>query len=284
MEGDERPTGDMAGSRSSAATTKPTLRISGIPDENPTGLQRKYKPMVDYLSKALGAQIKYIPVTDYGAAVQALIAGHLDFVWLGGFTHVQARNMTEVVPLVMRDIDRQFQSVFIANIASGIESVDEIKARKMAFGSKSSTSGRLMPSYFLLTHFNIDPAKDLDGEPVFSGAHDATVKLVESGRVDAGALNKEVWDRLIAEGKVDEAKVKVIWTTPGYVDYVWTARKTVPVELRDKFADALLSLDVHNSEHKAVLDLQGASKFVPAQSSDFDQIEEVARKLELLKE
>jgi phosphonate transport system substrate-binding protein len=262
----------------------PTLRISGIPDENPTGLQRKQAPMVEYLSKALGAQIKYIPVTDYGAAVQALSAGQLDFVWLGGFTHVQARTMTEVVPLAMRDIDREFQSVFIANVASGITSMEDLKGKKIAFGSKSSTSGRLMPSHFLLSQFNIDPSKDFGGEPVFSGAHDATVKFVESGKVDAGALNKEVWERMVAEGNVDESKVKLIWTTPGYVDYVWTSRTAVPEELRKKFTDAFLSLDPSNPEHQTVLELQGAKKFVPAQPSDFDQIEEISRKLGLLKE
>lgn len=262
---------------------KPTIRISGIPDENPTGLQRKYAPMVNYLANTLEANVEYVPVTDYGAAVQALVAGQVDFVWLGGFTHVQARNLGEVVPLTMRDIDREFKSVFIANVASGVEKIEDSKGKKMAFGSKSSTSGRLMPAHFLMTEFNIDPTADFDGEPVFSGAHDATVKFVESGKVDVGALNKEVWDRMVSEGKVDESKVKVIWTTPGYVDYVWTARTAVDEGLRKKFTDAFLALDESNPEHKAVLELQGAKKFVPASSADFDAIEQVALKLELLK-
>ncbi len=269
--------------KSDKSSDKQTIRISGIPDENPTDLQRKFGPMVDFLEKALDAKVTYVPVTDYGAAVQALVAGQLDFVWLGGFTHVQSRNMAQVEPLVMRDIDREFKSVFIASAESGIEKVEDIKGKKMAFGSKSSTSGRLMPSHFLMEQFKIDPSKDFDGAPVFSGAHDATVKFVESGKVNAGALNKEVWDRMVRENKVDTAKVKVIWTTPGYVDYVWTARSAVPEDLRKRFKDAFLSLKVDDAGNKVVLDLQGARKFVPASKTDFDAIEKVALKLGLLK-
>lgn len=259
------------------------IRVTGIPDENPTELQRKSQPMVDYLSKALGSQVTYVPVTDYSAAVQALAAGQVDFAWLGGFTHVQSRNLGKVVPLVMRDIDREFKSVFIAHVDAGASSVADLKGKSFAFGSKSSTSGHLMPRHFLLTEHGIDPAADFEGKPVFSGAHDATAKIVESGRVAGGALNKQVWDRLVKEGKVDTAKVKVIWTTPGYVDYVWTAREAVNADIRQKFTAAFLALDSANPTHRTVLALQGAEKFVPASPTDFDAIEAVAKKTGLLK-
>jgi phosphonate transport system substrate-binding protein len=259
------------------------IRITGIPDENPTELQRKYQPMVDFLEKSLGAKVTYVPVTDYGAAVAALVAGRIDFAWLGGFTHVQARTQAKVVPLTMRDIDREFKSVFVASTASGITRVGEVKGKSFAFGSKSSTSGHLMPRHFLTTEFSIDAAKDFAGSPVFSGAHDATAKIVESGKVDAGALNKQVWDRMVKEGKVDTEKVKVIWTTPGYVDYVWTARTEIDEALRTKFKEAFMGLNAANPEHKKVLDLQGANTFVGAAPADFDAIESVAKSTGLLK-
>ena len=179
------------------------VRVTGIPDENPTELQRKYEPMVKYLEQKLGTKVEYVPVTDYGAAVQALSAGKVDFAWLGGFTHVQARVMTGAVPLCQRDIDRDFKSVFIANSKSGIASMADMKGKTFAFGSKSSTSGHLMPRHFLITEHKIDPDKDFKGPPLYSEAHDATVKLVESGKVAAGALNVEVWERMNKEGKVD---------------------------------------------------------------------------------
>ncbi len=262
---------------------KKKIRVTGIPDENPTELQRKYAPMVQYLEKTLGAEVEYIPVTDYGAAVQALSAGKMDFAWLGGFTHVQARILDGALPLCMRDIDREFKSVFIAHADSGVASPADLKGKTFAFGSKSSTSGHLMPRHYLTTEFKIDAAKDFEGKAVYSGAHDATAKMVESGKVAAGALNAQVWERLLAEEKVDTKKVSVIWTTPGYVDYVWTARKGVDAELQAAFTKAFLDLDASNPDHKAVLDLQGAKeKFVPASSADFDAIEAVGRSTGLI--
>lgn len=261
--------------------TKP-IRVTAIPDENPTELHRKFAPMVAFLEKTLSREVHYVPVTDYGAAVQALIAGHVDFAWLGGFTHVQARNLTKVTPLCMRAIDRKFQSVFIAHRNSGIETMADIKGKKVAFGAKSSTSGHLMPRHFLSTNFNINTAKDFAGEPVFSGAHDATAKIVESGRVHVGVLNAQVWNRLVATKRINTDKVRVIWTTPPYVDYVWTARDSVSENLRHKFSSAFIALDHDKPNDRQILNLQGAKKFVGARARDFDAIERVARTLGML--
>lgn len=259
------------------------IRVTGIPDENPTELARKNQPMVDYLEKKLGKKVTYVPVTDYGAAVSALSAGKIDFAWLGGFTFVQARHLAGAEPLAMRDIDRKFKSVFIANTTSGIEKPEDFKGKTFAFGSKSSTSGHLMPRHYLLSLLAINPEKDFASLPVYSGAHDATVKLVESGKIQGGALNIEVWNRMLADKKFDDKKVKLVWTSPEYVDYVWAARKGLSPELVAKFKDAFLNLDPNVPEQKAVLDLQGAKVFVAANQSDFDSIEKVARDTGLLK-
>jgi phosphonate transport system substrate-binding protein len=259
------------------------VRVTAIPDENPTELVRKFQPMADYLEQKLGTEVKYVPVTDYGAAVQALAADQVDFAWLGGFTFVQAKVLAGGIPLVMRTIDREFKSVFISGADSGVTKLEDLKGKSFAFGSKSSTSGHLMPRHFLTTVAKIDPDKDFDGLPLFSGAHDATAKLVESGKVAAGVLNIEVWERMVEEKKVDTEKVKVFWTTPPYVDYVWAARGGVPEEQREKFRQAFLELDASKPEHRAVLELQGATKFVAASPKDFEAVEAIARSTGLLK-
>lgn len=273
----------LSGLTSVAAHAEDVIRISGIPDENPTELSRKYQPMVDYLQKHLGVKVVYVPVIDYGAAVSALGAGKIDFAWLGGFTFVQAKVMSGAKPVVMRDIDREFHSVFIAHTASGISKPEDMRGKSFAFGNKSSTSGHLFPRHFLDTQFHINADKDFAGAPIYSGAHDATVKMVESGKVQSGALNIEVWERMSAGDKFDKTKVKAIWTTPAFVDYVWTARKDLPAATVDKFAKAFLALNAAKAEDKAVLDLQGAKKFVPANPADFDVIEKVGRSTGLLK-
>lgn len=273
----------MASLLTLAAHAEDVIRVSGIPDENPTELSRKYQPLVDHLQKHLGVKVVYVPVIDYGAAVSALTAGKVDFAWLGGFTFVQAKVMAGAKPVVMRDIDREFHSVFIANTATGITKPEDMRGKSFAFGSKSSTSGHLFPRHFLSTSFNIDADKDFAGAPIYSGAHDATVKMVESGKVQVGALNMEVWNRMSANDKFDKTKVKVIWTSPPFVDYVWTARKDLPATTVQKFANAFLTLDASKPEEKAILDLQGAKKFVPAKVEDFAVIEQIGRSTGLLK-
>lgn len=280
----DAPTEKAAASGSGKATPAlKIIRVTAIPDENPTELQRKYKPLVDHLEKALGAKVKYVPVTDYGAAVSALTAGKIDFAWLGAFTHVQARHQAKVVPLCMRAIDREFKSVFIASADADIDKMEDLKGKKFAFGSKSSTSGHLMPRHFLIADYKFDPDTDFDGPPLFSGSHDATIKMVESGKVHAGAANILVWERLLRTEKIDTAKVKVVWTTPGYVDYIWTAREAVPEEIRNKFRDSFLNLDASKPADAKVLALQDAKKFVAASPADFEAVEKVAISTGLLK-
>lgn len=184
---------------------------------------------------------------------------------------------------MMRAIDRNFKSVFVAHAGSGIKSLKEIRGKTFAFGSKSSTSGHLMPRHFLQKQHQLDPAKDFKGTPVFSGAHDATAKMVESGKVAAGVLNFEVWKRMLRKKQVDPTKLKVLWITPGYVDYVWTARAAVPKALRKRFAAAFLQLDPKRPKDREILQLQGAKRFVAAAKTDFDAIEQVARSTGLLK-
>lgn len=260
------------------------LRVSAIPDEAPTELLRKFEPLGAYLQKELGIPVQFTPVTDYAASVEALAAGKIDMVWYGGFTHVQARRRTKgtAYAIVMRDADLQFRSKFITRADAAISKLEELKGKTFTFGSVSSTSGHLMPRYFLQQQ-GLVPERDFS-KVSFSGAHDATAKWVETGKVDAGALNESVWNKLVEEGKVDTSKVKVFWTTPPYVDYNWTVRGELDRELVSRIARAFLNLDASNPEHQKILELQRARRYVLAQEADFSGIEEAAQAAGLLKE
>jgi phosphonate transport system substrate-binding protein len=191
------------------------LRVSAIPDEAPTELVRKFEPLGAYLEKKIGMKIQFVPVTDYAAVVEGLAAKKLDMAWLGGFTFVQARLRTgNAIPIAQRAEDEKFTSRFITSTSSGIDKLEDLKGRTFAFGSPSSTSGSLMPRYFLLKA-GIDPERDMK-RIAYSGAHDATAAFVEAGRVDAGVLNASVWEKLVESKKVDTTKVKVFATTPPF--------------------------------------------------------------------
>jgi phosphonate transport system substrate-binding protein len=273
----------LFGAPSASPAYRPdTLRVSAIPDEAPTELLRKFRPLGEYLQKRLDMKVEFTPVADYAATVEALAAKTLDLVWYGGFTHVQARlRIGNVVPLVMRNEDLTFKSYFIAGAGTGIKSLADLKGKTFTFGSVSSTSGSLMPRYFLLKA-GLNPERDF-ARVAYSGAHDATARAVEGGRVDAGVLNYTVWGKLVAEGKVDTAKVKVFWTTPEYADYNWTVRGDLDDDLKKRIADAFLALDPKNPEHRAILDLQRASGYVRGVPLLFDGIEQAARDAGLLK-
>ncbi len=258
------------------------LRISAIPDEAPSELIRKFKPLAEYLEKALGMEVKFIPLVDYAATVEALAAGKLDLVWYGGFTHVQARLRTRggVRPLVMRIRDARFKSKFIARKGSGIKTLQDLKGKTFSFGSVSSTSGHLMPRFFL-KKAGLYPEQDFK-KFSFSGAHDATAKWVEAGKVDAGALNEAVWERLVRDKKIDTGKVGAFYTTPGYVDYNWTIRGGLDRRLMSKLTQAFLRLDPKDPKDKEILDLQRAKGYVLALPEDFNGIEAAAREAGLL--
>ena len=269
-------------SASGLALAQQVLRVSAIPDEAPTELQRKFKPLGAYLEKKLGMKVEFTPVTDYAASVEGLINNKLDMVWFGGFTFVQAnaRSKGQVVPLVQREEDEKFKSVFITTNPA-ITKLEDLKGKTFTFGSESSTSGHLMPRSYLLAA-KINPDTDLK-RIAFSGAHDATVAAVSGGKVDAGALNISVWEKLVSQNKVDTKQVRVFFTTPGYFDYNWSVRADMPAELRKKISDAFLSLDPANPQDKEILDLQRATRFIPTKADNYKAIEAAAHNAGLLK-
>ncbi len=257
------------------------LRVTAIPDESPTELARKAAPLVKYLEGKLAMKVEFTPVTDYAASVEALVNKKVDLAWFGGFTFVQAhvRSGGKVLPLVQREEDEKFKSVFITS-EPGINSLADLKGKDVSFGSQSSTSGHLMPRSFLLAA-GVNPDKDFK-RVAYSGAHDATIAAVASGKVQAGALNISVWDKFVADKKVDPAKVRVFYTTPPYYDYNWTVHADMPAALREKLTQAFLTLSRDTAEGKEILDLQRATRFVPSKVDNYKGIETAARSAGLL--
>jgi phosphonate transport system substrate-binding protein len=283
---------DSPASGGASAAAPAPLVVSAIPDQDPQELQRLYGSVAGYLEQRLDLPVEYVPVTDYNAAVSLFRTGDLDLVWFGGLTGVQARLQTPGARVIaQRDIDADFHSVFIVNASTGlepgddVEDLDALRGLRFTFGSESSTSGRLMPQYFL------DQAgvaeDDFAGAPGFSGSHDKTIDLVESGSFEAGVLNEQVWRSRVAAGDVDQDRVKLFLRSPGYHDYHWilgpSAVERYGEDLPDTVRAALLDLSPDDEQGAQVLDLFGAASFIPAEASDYDQIEQVAHDLGLVR-
>jgi len=265
------------------------LRISAIPDQKPEKLNRLYGLVANELSKQLKVQVRYVPVTDYAAAVSAFRTGDLDLVWFGGLTGVQARlQKPGARVLAQRDIDASFHTIFIANARSGIKPItsvqglNQLKGKRFTFGSESSTSGRLMPQYFL-SQAGVKLNDFAGGAPGFSGSHDATIALVQSGAYDAGAVNEQVWRASLHDGKANRNKVMAIWKTPGYPDYHWIAQgnldKRFGAGFTNRLQNAILSWRPQDPEQKQILSLFGAQQFTTATPAAYTRIEQVGRQI-----
>jgi phosphonate transport system substrate-binding protein len=264
------------------AQAQQVLRITTIPEEVATEQVRKFTPLASYLEKRLGVKVEFTPVSDYPAAVEALVNKKVDVVWFGGFTYVQAqiRSGGKIVPIAQREEDTRFQSVFISKTNSGIKTLADMKGKQVSFGSQSSTSGHLMPRSFLL-QAKIDPDTDFK-RVAYSGAHDATIASVVSGKVDAAALDITVWRKFVNENKVDTKAVDVFYTTPPYFNYNWSVHADMPVDLRNRLQKALLDLDMSSAEGKEILTLNRASRYIGTQPDNYKGIEAAARSAGLL--
>jgi len=246
--------------------TEAPLRVSMIPTTDPSKMLRDAQPLVARLEQATGRKVTLTIPQNYAAAVEAMVLGQVDLAHFGGLTFVQANVRSGAVPLVQRQRDRDFHSRFIT-ARDDVRSLKDLTGRRFAFGDVNSTSGHLMPAYFMRKE-GVDLA--VIEQAIYTGGHDATALAVSEGRVDAGALDEAVWDRLLEEGKIDGSKVRVFWTTPPFVDYVWAVRKDLNPALAKKLTQVFLALDPARPEDQPILELLSAKCQPRSHSYDCD--------------
>lgn len=269
------------------APSPAAITFTAIPDQNTTELQEKLQPLADHLSRQLGVPVVYVPVRDYQASVELFRNGDVLLAWFGGLTGVQAR---QAVPgaraIAQGEEDPRYFSYFIAHRDTGLEPSEEfpnaIAGLRFTFGSESSTSGRLMPEYFIRQSTGVSPEELFQGPVGFSGSHDKTAELVESGQYQVGVLNFKVYDRRVAEGRTDPEVARVIWKTPTYADYNWTAHPLLEQTFGEGFTarlqEALVSID-----DPALLSALPRTRLIEASNEDFESIREVALELGMLR-
>ncbi len=268
------------------AQGKPAFVFTAIPDQDETRLVERFTRVAEYLQGKLGTPVKYLPVKSYPAAVTAFTNGQVQLAWFGGFTGVQARKRvpgSEAIAQGAEDV--AFKSYFIANAKTGLKKADGfpkgIAGKSFTFGSRASTSGRLMPEYFIRKQFSGRGPDEIFSRVGFSGDHSRTIQLVQSGAYEVGALDFTVWDLDNKAGKIDPKQVSVIWTSPTFPDYQWTVRgdveKVYGAGFKEKLRAAILSID-----DPAILKQFARSKFIPAKNSDYAPIEEVGKATNLL--
>ncbi len=263
----------------------PTLYIGGIPDQDTSLLVRRFDGLAGYLSARLDVPVEYKPSIDYAAVVTAFANEDLHLAWFGALTGAQARSQTPGARAIAhRPVDAEFESVYIVQSDLPASELPDVAGLTFTFGSVNSTSGHLMPRHFL-TQAGIDPDSDLNGLPNFSGSHDTTWKLVESGSFQAGALSKTVWESAVSESRVDTSKVRQLALTPTYFNYNWSVRGDLDQSFGDGFTDRLQEalLTIHTDSSQAdLLEAFRTDSFIATRNENYAAIESVARSLGML--
>jgi len=265
----------------------PVLRYSAIPDQNTTELVQRFAPLTAYLSEQLGVPVEYVPSRDYQASVEMFRNGDIHLAWFGGLTGVQARAAVEGAHAIAQGLaDPEYYSYFIAHESTGLERSDEFPAAiadlTFTFGSESSTSGRLMPEYFIKENTGKTPAEFFAKPFGFSGSHDKTAELVEAGRFQVGALSYKLYDKRVASGELDPEVCKVIWKTPFYADYNFTAHPALETVFGAGFTSKLRDVLI-GIEDEELLSALPRKKLIPARDEEFEGIAAVARQLEMIR-
>jgi phosphonate transport system substrate-binding protein len=266
----------LAGAGSAAAADKP-IRIGMIPDAGATQVSVEEKvPLRNYLEKALARPVQLVIPTNYNATVEGLGNSSLDVAYLGGLTYVKAHAQYGAIPLVQRKADREFHSLFITQAGSPIKGLADLKGKNFAFGDIVSTSGHLMP-YLAMKKAGIDPDKDIKFR--YTGSHAATVKAVETGAADAGASDETVYKAMTSEGKADAAKLRVFFTTPPFVDYVWAARSDLDAATQQAIVKAFM--DLKPGKDDEILNILRGQEFVTVDDAAYESIRDTAKELKL---
>ncbi|MDB2385982.1 putative selenate ABC transporter substrate-binding protein [Shewanella sp.] len=261
-----------------------TFTFTAIPDEDESQLRTRFDKVAVYLEDKLGVTVKYVPVKSYAAAVTAFRNDQVQLAWFGGLSGVQARRLVPGSQAIAQGYEDQFfKSYFIAHHSADLAASNNfpnLNGYTFTFGSKGSTSGRLMPQFFIERNLG-KRAEDIFKRVGFSGDHSRTIAQVQAGVYQIGAVNYKVWESAVAAGKVDLNKVNVIWTTPSYPDYQWTVRAGIDAKFGEGFQQklelALLAMD-----DPELLNSFPRQSFVEANNQDYEPIESVARTIGLI--
>lgn len=265
-------------------TSAATFTFTAIPDEDESQLRTRFEKVALYLEQKLGVKVEYVPVKSYSAAVTAFRNNQVQLAWFGGLSGVQARRLVPDSQAIAQGYEDQFfKSYFIAHYSTGLErseSFPAISQKTFTFGSKGSTSGRLMPQYYIEKHLEKKPQQAFK-RVGFSGDHSRTIAQVQAGAYEIGAVNYKVWETALVSGKIDSNKVSVIWETPAYPDYQWTIRAGVDAKFGKGFKDKVQAalLNMNNLE---LLKSFPRSSFVNATNKDFEPVLTVAKKIGLI--
>jgi len=273
-----------------ASEATSTFYLSAIPDEKITDQKVKFDKLATYLTEALGVQTEFVFSKDYADSVTKFRNGEVHLVWFGGLSGVQARMAVPGSQAIAQGkADPQYKSYIIANKSTGLEPSGEfpqgIRDMTFTFGSPGSTSGRLMPTYFIMqNNGGVHPDEWFAEKPGFqmSGGHVATANAVADGTYQVGGINYKTYDSLVeSDPRIAKNTVK-IWTTPFYADYNFTIHPDVETAFGEGFIEKVQAALVAAPTGSDALKAINRESIIPAKNEDFDGIKDTAIQMGLI--
>ena len=251
------------------------ITVAVLPDQSKDALLARHGSLLDYLADTTSLDFELLIPLDYADLVDQFDAGHIDLAWFGGLTFIRAHEKSQAVPLAFRDVDSRFTSCYLVRGSDTRSTIQEFAGEEFSFGPPLSTSGHLMPRYFL----------ERDGlypEQFFaatrhSSAHDQTARWVRDGTVGLGVASCIIVQSMLEHGSLSSDDIRIIETTPPYSNYVWAVKQTMAENTKTKLLDAFLALDASDPDNRAILRAQRANAYLPASPDNFVLVRRAAK-------
>ncbi len=253
--------------------TPELLTIGVLPFQEPERLRDTLQPLLDYLSETLEVEIQLTIASDYEQLIEEFGTKSIDIASFGGVGFVEAYERFDAFPIVSREIDQRYTSYVLVGADDPAVSLLDLRTKSFLFGPVDSTSGHVMPRYFL-QNAGVAPEQALSKIDYSNSHADTIIRLIEN-EFDAGAVSAEVVDRMFQAGQLNTDELRVLWETPPYFNYTWVVQPDYSVTVINQIRDAFLSLTKSNSRHAQILETIGAEYYVPASVEDYDAFEEI---------
>jgi phosphonate transport system substrate-binding protein len=256
------------------STETPTLTVGVVPDVDPDTAVEQNAELASYLESELGVEIKLRTAADYAGMVQAMVAEQVDIAYYGGVSYILAHHRAGAEPIVVgsKDGKTQWHSAFVVPEDADVTDMEAVQESaedlELVFGDPISTSGTVMPTYYLQTEYDLGPETAFE-QVTHVGAHDATAKTVSGSSRTVGALNARIYDSLVERDEV--SGIREVWRTPGFPDYPWAVAPSLGDTTADDVRTAFTSLS--SKGKTAILDQQNVDDYVEVTHDAFTSLE-----------
>jgi phosphonate transport system substrate-binding protein len=264
--------GGVGGSTAEASGTRSGAQVPGKlvvvfqKQKDPGELQAQAEQISAFLSERIGMPVETVVPTSYGATVQALVSNRAHVAYVSSLPYILARQEAPVaMPLAeVRSGRTDYDSVFVVRADSEVKSLADLRGKRMAFTSPTSTSGYLM-AYSRLVDEGLLEAKEQPseffGQVTFAGGYDRALMAVANGQADVCAVSDYTMEGEKADLYLDEAtrgKLRILSRTPGVPTHGICLRSDLPPDLQEAIVKGLLELSEERPELLA--DVYGAAE------------------------